>query len=231
MLLVAERPIFIPAPDSVELVQQISCRFAWNPGLAPAQKRKNIKARHEAGATAGCAPLLEISTKSDEELGQRLSAFHLKVHSTSLGDIPLESAFQGSKVFASGGPYEDLYKADVRAAKRDPRLQNSGPLLAFRFENAEFPLEPKTVFYDWLFITAISPHREWLDRLDKYAGFTDIEFNPQRSINCQARSCALFIALGHKGLLQSAVESPETFLSVVARHLYRPQLAAKDSHR
>jgi hypothetical protein len=65
MLLVAERPVFIPAPESLELVRQISCRFAWNPRLAPAQKKKNIKALHEGGAAAGHARLLEISTKSD----------------------------------------------------------------------------------------------------------------------------------------------------------------------
>jgi hypothetical protein len=33
-----------------------------------------------------------------------------------------------------------------------------------------------------------------LARLNKYVGFTDIEFNPSKSINCQARSCALFVS-------------------------------------
>src|SRR5688572_17405993 len=58
----------------------------------------------------------------------------------------------------------------------------------FRFNGYSFPLEPKTVFYDWLYINAIYPHREWLQRPCKDAGFTDIEFNPSKSINCQARS-------------------------------------------
>lgn len=37
-------------------------------------------------------------------------------------------------------------------------------------------------------INAIYPHRDWLARLYKYAGFTDIEFNPSKSINCRLDS-------------------------------------------
>jgi hypothetical protein len=223
----AERPIFIPSPNTPELVKEVFCRIVWNPGFAPVQKKKNVKALHQAAAIAGYSPLLEVSTKSDEKLGQHLSAFHLKVHSDHFGDIPLECAFQGSKVFEGGGPYTDLYSAEVRAAKRDPRLQSSGRLVAFKFENFSFPLDPKTVFYDWLYINAIFPHREWLTRMNRYAGFTDIEFNPERSINCQARSCALFVALMTKNLLEDAVESPEAFIGLISRHSYRPHQAEK----
>jgi hypothetical protein len=218
----AERPIFIPVPEASGLVKEISCRLVWNSGFAPVQKKKNIKALHEAAAAAGYSPLLEISTKSEKKLGRHLSAFHLKVQTYQFGDIPLECAFQGSKVFELGGPYIDLYSADVKAAKHDPRLQNSGRLVAFQFENVSFPLEPKTVFYDWLYVNAIFPHRKWLTRLSRYAGFTDIEFNPERSVYCQARSCALFVALMGKNLLESAVESPEGFIELISRHSYRP---------
>ena len=62
----------------------------------------------------------------------------------------MECAYQGSKVFERGGPYTDLYSVDVRTAKRDPRLKESGRLTGFLFEGFKFPLEPKTVFYDWL---------------------------------------------------------------------------------
>ncbi len=221
----AERPIFVPAPSERELVRELYFRFFWNAGFAPIQKKKNITALHQAAAAAGYSPLLEISTKSDEKLGQHLSAFHLEVHSDQLGKIPLECAFQGSKVFERGGPYTDLYSVDVRAAKRDPRLQNSGRLVGFKFENFSFPLEPKTVFYDWLYTTAIFPHRSWLRKLRQYVGFTDIEFNPERSINCQARSCALFVSLMSKNLLERAVESPGAFISLISGHLYHPSQA------
>jgi len=221
----AERPIFIPAPNKPELVRELYFPIVWNPGFAPIQKKKNIAALHKAAAAAGYSPLLEISTKSDEKLGQHLSAFHLEVHSDRLGKILLECAFQGSKVFERGGPFTDLYSVDVRLAKKDPRLQNSGRLVGFKFENLSFPLEPKTVFYDWLYANAIFPHRTWLRRLRRFAGFTDIEFNPERSINCQARSCALFVALMSKNLLESAVESPGAFIRLISGHPYRPRHA------
>jgi hypothetical protein len=218
----AERPVFVPSPSAPGLVRELYYEIRWNPGFAPVQKKKNIRALHEAAAVAGYSPVLEVSTKSDDKLGQHLSAFHLRI-SEGGQEIVLESAFQGSKVFEGGGPYTDLYSADPRAAKRDPRLQSSGKLVKFHFRGQDFPLNPKTAFYDWLYTKALFPHREWLDRLRIYTGFTDIEFNPQRSINCQARSCALFVSLRSKDLLESAVQSPECFLSVMAFYTYLPQ--------
>jgi hypothetical protein len=138
--------------------------------------------------------------------------------------MSLESAFQGSKVFEKGGPYTDLYFTEARIAKRDPRLQQSGYLTGFRFNGFSFPLEPKTIFYDWLYINALYPHRAWLERLRAYAGFTDIEFNPTKSINCQARSCALFVSLMSDNLLDQAVISPELFKGLMSQYDYHPHL-------
>jgi hypothetical protein len=223
----AERPIFIPAPDSPELVKELPIPLVWSPGFAPIQKKKNVAALHAAAAKAGFSPLLEISTKSEEKVGQRLSAFNLKVHSEQLGIMPLEMAFQGSKVFERGGPYTDLYTVpDARDAKRDPRLKESGPLKYFKFENMQFPLEPKTVFYDWLYVTALYEHRGWLKaHIFHYAGFTDIEFNPERSINCQARSCALLVTLMKNDWLDEAVSSPRSFMRLLSLKDYRPDHA------
>jgi hypothetical protein len=227
----AERPIFIPAKDVPGFVKTISFTISWAGGFASTQKQKNIRALHAAAAEAGYSPLLEVSTKSEEKAGRHLSAFHLKVR-TRGGDISLESAFQGSKVFEAGGPYTDIYEVDARTAKGDPRLRESGRLIGFEFEDLKFPLEPTTVFYDWLYLNAIFPHRGWLkDRLTgriSYAGFTDIEFNPAKSVNCQARSCALFVALMQNEMLDFAISSPKLFIETMARHsdeLAAPELA------
>ena len=126
----AERPVFIPLVDKTELVQEISFSFTWHPGFAVSQKKKNIKALHEAAAQDGLSPLLEISTKSEDELGRRLSAFNLKIQVAEDRVIPLECAFQGGKVFRDGGPYLDLYDVSPKAAKKDERLRTSGPLKA-----------------------------------------------------------------------------------------------------
>ena len=216
----AKRPLFVPAPDAPGFVRTIPIELTWAPGFALVQKSKNIRAMHEAAARIGYGPVLEVSTKASEKLGRHLSAFHLKI-SSSKGEVSLESAFQGSKVFRHGGPHHDIYRLDPRSAKRDPRIRNSGDIVAFEFDGIHFPTEPKTAFYDWLYLNALAEHREWLaPRLSQYAGFTDIEFNPARSVNCQARSCALFAALVTKDLLEPALESTRQFLEIVTESMY-----------
>ncbi len=98
----AERPIFVPKPDSPELVKEIFFELKWNPGFAAVQKEKNIKSLHAAAAAAGFAPLLEISTKSENKRGRHMSAFHMTVPTKDYGRIKLELAFQGGKVFENG---------------------------------------------------------------------------------------------------------------------------------
>ena len=224
----AERPIYIPNPNSRALVEEVFLSLHWSSGFAIVQKEKNIKALHEAAAAAGIRNVLEVSSKSDKQRGQHLSAFYLKVQNERLGEIPLESAFQGSKIFERGGPYTDLYHKEPREAKKDHRIRESGSLVAFEFDGFCWPLEPKTVFYDWLYIGCLYPHREWATKLLVYGGFSDIEFNPFRSINCQARSVALFLSLMTRGDLDEAVQSPSNFIRVLRNSDYRPQLRTED---
>jgi len=218
----AERPLFAPAPDALGFVKVVDLSIVWHGGFAATQKQKNIAALHEAAAAQGYAPVLEVSTKSAEKLGQRLSAFNLKVEAPGVGPVPIECVFQGAKVFETGGPYRDLYTVSPWEAKRDVRLKESGALTAFEYDGLRFPLEPRTAFYDWLYLSALYPHREWLKRLSAYAGFTDIEFNPQKSINCQARSCALFVALMQSDLLDQAMASSDAFIALMSSR--RPPL-------
>lgn len=211
----AERPVFAPSHKPGRLVEETSVSFLWHKGMAPSQKKKNVVELHAAAAKRGLAPLLEVSSKSEERLGQRLSAFNLQVELDEGGIISLECAFQGSKVFENGGPYTDLFGAESRNAKRDERLSSSGKLIGFRFQGQEFPLIPKTAFYDWLYIKSLYPHREFLQRLHRYVGFTDIEFNPEKSINCQARSCATFVTLDRLELLEDCAKSSERFMQIL----------------
>jgi hypothetical protein len=226
----AERPIFVSTPDSEELVKEIYFQIHWHSGFARVQKEKNIEELHAVAALDGYRDLLEISTKSNSERGRHLSAFHMTADTKAYGTIKLELAFQGSKVFERGGPFTDLYRKgekEIGEAKRDPRLQNSGSLIGFRFEGFDFPLEPKTAFYDWLYISFLKNFRDWAPKLYAYGGFTDVEFNPHRSINCQARSCALFLSLMRRNLLDKAVESPQAFIALLSGFDYSPQLRAE----
>jgi len=222
----AKRPVFIPLCKTDHLVDEIQVEFIWNPGFAPVQKKKNVLALHESAAKKGFHPLLEVSTKSEELLGQRLSAFSLKID-TDIGEISIEAAFQGSKVFKHGGPYRDIYGKDSRGAKKDPRIKESGRLIGFNYFGQEWPLIPKTAFYDWLYLTALRPHQDYLTKLFSYKGFTDIEFNPQKSINCQARTCALLVSLLKLNSLNDALRSQRDFIDMISADSFKQEHSAE----
>ncbi len=211
----AKRPVFVPLGTAEHLVNEIQVKFNWSSGFAPVQKKKNVAALHAAAEQKGLFPLLEVSTKSEEELGRRLSAFSLKIE-TDIGGISIESAYQGSKVFENGGPYRDIYGKDSREAKKDTRVRESGRLVQFNFFGQEWPLVPKTAFYDWLYLSTLRPHQEFLKRLFVYKGFTDIEFNPEKSINCQARTCALLVSLLKLSALDEALRSQQDFIDMIS---------------
>lgn len=58
-----------------------------------------------------------------------------------------------------------------------------------------------------------------IEEILSYSAFTDIEFNPEKSINCQAYSVALFVSLHKQNLLDDAIASKESFLSTVGKVL------------
>lgn len=208
----AKRPVYIPRTDRPGAI--IRClEFQWFPGFSRNQKQKSIRSLHEAAKIAGISPVLEISTKSDSPIGVALSAFNLMLP-VGKKMVSLEAVFQSSKVFEKGGPYLDLLDKSPWEIKKDKRLRESGKLVGFRFLSSEFPTKPLTVFYDWLYINAVSVH-EYSDKLTSYAGFTDIEFNPKKSVNCQAYSAALYVSLKITGFLQDALKSIDDFQRVL----------------
>ena len=104
----------------------------------------------------------------------------------------MESIFQGSKVFEHGGPFVDLFSVSPKEAKQDERLRDSGQLISFCLHGEEWALEPKSLFYDLIFVRALIQNYGFDLDLSEYVWFTDIEFSPEKSINCQARSVAIY---------------------------------------
>ena len=175
----AKRPVYIPRKDDILGVERKDIEFKWFPGMAKSQKQKSIKSLHNEAHLIGIKPLLEISSKSEDELGVKLSAFNLNITTKIYKKIfSVEAAFQGSKVFQHGGPYIDLLDKTSREAKKDIRLKKSGRLTKFKFYNQDFPLKPRTLFYDWLYINDLSQNESLAKDILVYSGFTDIEFNP-----------------------------------------------------
>ena len=203
----AKRPIFTPNFNGFPHVDVIDIEFKWHPGFAKSQLQKSIASLHEAAEKLNkISPILEISSKSTSRFGVSLSAFNLSLETPNGQQTSVECAYQGSKVFENGGPYHELYSVSSREAKTDDRLQNSGELVAFNFCGEDFPTEPKTAFYDWLYIIALSHQKTDIIReLEAFQGFSDIVFNPNRSINCQARAAALFVSLSKNGLMDEQI--------------------------
>ena len=192
----AKRPIFIPSYSHYPYTKEIIIDFEWYPGFAKTQAQKSIQSLHNEAKKRGISPILEISSKSLDSLGVSLSAFNLTLTVENL-TMSVECAFQGSKVFKNGGPYTDLYRSTSIEAKKNVRIKESGELIGFNFLGMEFPTRPFTLFYDWIYLIALSQNPTLSERMLKYSGFSDIAFNPEHSINCQARSAALFVALSN----------------------------------
>lgn len=218
----ATRPVFIPDEQGKAIVHPVDVEFVWHPGFSSTQKQKSVQSLHHAAKERGVFPLLEISGASSDALGRSLSAFHLLVTLPGVGQIPVECAFQGSKVFQQGGPYQELYEVPAREAKTDPRLRSSGSLVSFRLQDEEWPIEPKTTFYDWLYLSALVELGDEAERLLEFQGFTDIQFNPARSLNCQARSAALYVALRKSDRLTEAMGSQSDYLAIMGQKSTSP---------
>ncbi len=214
----AERPIFTPSLEGPSLVLTHSIKFDWFPGMAVSQSQKSIASLHEAFSKQTNIPqVLEISTKSKLPVGVKLSAFNLMIKTIRYEqEFSVECAYQASKVFDRGGPFVDLLKRKSIDAKRDPRLNQSGRLTKYRFFGADWKLEPRTAFYDWLYINALHKHHTLAQAVLQYMAFSDIAFNPERSINCQAYAAALYVSLVKRNLLtKELIKDRDTYLAVV----------------
>ena len=187
----AQRPVFVASDSGPPYVAEVVVDFKWYAGMAVTRKQMSIDSLHRAARDEhGIHPILEVSSRSSDALGRALSAFRLPLQLRDGRETTVESAFQGSKVFSSGGPFVDLYDSDGSIARRDPRIRNSGELIGFEFDGQSWPTSPVHGFYEWLYNLGLE--RSELDdaELVQFAGFTDIEYNPKRSWNCQARAVA-----------------------------------------
>lgn len=196
----AQRPVFI-ANNKKPYCRMFIADFEWNGGFAKTQAQKNIAAMHKAYMkTYPNGKTLEISSKSENELGVQLSAFNLMKKIPSADKtVPLECVFQAGKVFSGGGPYTDLLEVSPKDAKRDDRLRSSGRIIGFRFDGIDYPSEPKMAFYDWMYYLALKENMQLFTEILSFDAFTDIAFNPAKSLNCQAQSAARIVGIIRTG--------------------------------
>ena len=213
----AKRPIFIANSHS-PFFTEVQTDFQYYPGFSLSQYQKSIQSLHNEFISINPmyrGKVLEISTKSPSFLGAQLSAFNLKYRCKDGICRPLEVVFQASKLFENGLQFFDLLDKSPVDAKHDPRLRNSGRIVGFQLDDNIFPTVPTTFFYEWLYANAICSCNNILEAVSSFSAFSDIAFNPQRSINCQARSAAIVVGLVYADKLDEAISSPEAFNRIV----------------
>ena len=64
------------------------------------------------------------------------------------------------------------------------------------------------------YASALCRHDKLVEQVMMFDAFTDIEHNPERAINCQARTVAKVVGLARAGLLADALQSPRAFLEL-----------------
>jgi len=209
------KPVFMPRVGSDNLVKTDMVRIERHVGFATRQKKKTLNDLHRIiKKKYGFKNVLELSTKSGNKLSFPLSPYSLQITNDDGQKYSVENAFQTSKVFEQGGPYLDLLTEKPRQARKDDRLISSGELTGYDYFGMEWGVEPLTTFYDWLYINALKQHPELHEEVIQYQAFTDISFNPKKSVHCAAYSLAMFVALHKRDLLQG-VEDPGTFYDLV----------------
>lgn len=210
-------------------VEKRKIQFEYFGGFSLSQKRRCIDSLQSAYSFEYPADkILEISSKSPETIGVDCSAFNLIMIKDNL-TFSVESAFQSSKVFENGGPFCDLLYVDSKTAKRDQRLRESGRIIGFEFFGQRFPTKPLDAFYNWLYINALYKHNDYIKAISQYDAFTDIEFNPKRSINCQAIGAAICVGLTRAGILYDALHSFDTFRELVYGFNEETQVLTQES--
>lgn len=156
--------------------------------------------------------LLEVSTKSADDVGRALSAFNLKI-----GNIPVENVYCGSKKFRNGGPYIDLIDENVspKQAKFDERLNNSGELECFEYNDRKFSPHP-SFFYTWLYANALIENN--MSEKLKADAYMDVFYDPAKPSACQARACAIAKTI-LKTVPKENIKSFDAFMHLFVRKI------------
>ncbi|MBP3206732.1 MAG: hypothetical protein J6M21_00560 [Campylobacter sp.] len=217
----AIRPCFY-ATSEIPYIKSQNVEFEYFSGFARSQKEKSIKSfLNSAKISLKSDKVLEISKASPMDLGRNLSAFNLNL--TLINDrgeaisASVERFFQGSKVFEHGGPYHEIIYDRSIHPKKYHKLKSSGIFVGFELFGKAYATEPKTYFYDWLYLNALLQNQLLGEQVVEFEYFSDIEFNPKKSFSSQSKSVALYSAMKKYGLFEENFKSPEAFLKFMRK--------------
>lgn len=224
----AEKSVFISKTE-YPFFEEVHVNIDWFSGFALSQKRKCQIGLHQNFLMAyPNEKVLEISSASLMSLGSKLSAMNLS-KKTQKGLTTVESAFQSSRIYSDGvrtvGPFPDYLFLPGRECKKLVKDASDGMhSYKYEFDGMIFyaPAWHISQFYDFLYLNALlEPENEKVRAQllkEGYTAFTDLAI---KSLNCQARSAAIFVGLTRSGLIDE-VRDYDSYLK-----LFRTQANGK----
>ena len=154
--------------------------------FTPLDRPPFVQEHHAASGPPANLRVLEISSRSDQPLGRRLSAMFLKDPETGK---PVESVYQAAKCYgAEGGPAGHVLDNGFDAKRFDRERSRGARLRGFQHGEMFWPASTGTQFYDRLWMQ--SARAADVGRVD-YDAFTDVFHRRGQTFACQARSMAM----------------------------------------
>ena len=89
----------------------------------------------------------------------------------------------------------DNSKHSVESIYQTSKVYVDNHIVKFKFRSTEFENNPYGMYYDYLYMVALYQNQEYHELIKNYYLFTDLFFNPNKSINTQARAIAIFKTL------------------------------------
>lgn len=224
----AEKSVFI-SKVKYPFFEEVHVNIDWFGGFALSQKRKCQIGLHQNFLMEyPKEKILEISSSSLMSLGAKLSAMHLSKR-TLKGITTVESAFQSSRIYGDGakriGPFPEYRFLPGRECKKLVK-EAAKEMHSYQYEldglTFYAPAHHISQFYDFLYLNALlEPENEEVKNKllqEKYTAFTDLA---TKSLNCQARSAAIFVGLVRAGMIDE-VRDYDSYLK-----LFRTQANGK----
>ena len=175
----ANRPIYISTGNINNPFIEDTITFEWIPGYSYVNKcKRRDSLKNSIAKKYNIDKWLEVSSISDKDIGKKLSALNLMITLTNNKSYPVETIYQCSKVYKDSS------------------------IIGFKFHNTEFENNPYGMYYDYIYMVALYQNKDYHKLIKDYYLFTDLFFNPNKSLNTQARAAAIFKTLYDNNYLQ-----------------------------
>ena len=217
------RSVFVPRPY-YPYFEEIEVEYHAFNGMAKSQKRKSQISLHDNfTARYPERKVLEISGASLVPLGMKLSAMNLR-KAVDGKVTTAEAVFQSGRIFSpypgsphKRGPYLEYLYAEPHKAKTEIRkMAGDWHSYDYVIGDRHFYAPPFhiSLYYDWVYLSALleDQNRALREELlqSGYNAFTDLA---TRSLNCQARTVAMFLGLCEAGVQDRAAD-PDQYLEL-----------------